>query len=141
ARGWRTGPHAVGAPAASGCEAPARAAVAAQAMDAPESARGRGAARRVAARPQLRAPVAGAAPRGASRHVGSGPRILQPSLRPSCGTGPREGPPACSRAYRLAFERTSFASCLYACAATPSGSYFRTDIPFTGASAKRTVLR
>ena len=32
--------------------------------------------------------------------------------RPSCGIGPRAVPRACSHAYRLAFERTSFASCL-----------------------------
>ena len=55
------------------------------------------------------------------------------ALLRSRGTALRAGPHACSRAF--APSSTSFARSRYASAALPFGSYLRTELPFTGASA------
>ena len=97
----------------------------------------------------------GAAPRrAAARSASRGCRALG-GPRPDAGSRPRapvvlrglaeEGRErALAHARALTawhLQRTSFASCPIGVGRHAVGSYFSTDMPFTGASAKRTVLR
>ena len=90
--------------------------------------------------------VDGAAGAGvvAARRVRRRPSVGAPraaSLR-ACGRARPAGPPACSPRLPLAIAREPPSRGRdRTAAAIPSGSYLSTDMPFTGASAKRIVLR